>query len=255
MTTTQWNAYLKSLRSNDFIKLSRMRFLQPDGTTAFALDNNPLNKKSGAFIESGSLNVNMQNGTRRTMSVTLANLDGEFDYNYNKVWFGTEIALDMGLVLPDGTEIYFPQGVFRINKPTETVQPDVRTAEFQMTDKWSSLDGMLNGVLETSYIVPQGANIFAPIAALLQTDRGDGIPLDSVQPVFTNYYNGKTQELADGTTANLTDAPYTLTIDGTDQTAADVILGLCSMLNAWVGYDASGRLRVDPSQDDILDTD
>ena len=255
MTTAEWNAYLKALRSNDFIKLCRLRFLQPDGTTAFALDNDPQNKKSGAFIESGSLNVNMQNGTRRTMSVTLANLDGAFDYSYNKVWFGTEVALEMGLVLPDGTEIYFPQGVFRVSKPTENIKPNERTAEFQMVDKWSSLDGTLNGVLESTYIINEGTDIFAPIAALLQTDRGDGQPLDSIAPVFTGYYNGKTQTLVDGTSAPLTDAPYTLTVDGEENTAADVILGLCSMINAWVGYDATGRLRIDPSQDDILDSD
>ena len=34
-----------------------------------------------------------------------------------------------------------------------------------------------------------------------------------------------------------------------------MVLGFCEMLNAWVGYDATGRLRIDPSQDDLLDTE
>ena len=38
-------------------------------------------------------------------------------------------------------------------------------------------------------------------------------------------------------------------------TYASVILGFAEMLNAWVGYDAAGRLRIDPSQDDLLDTE
>ena len=38
-------------------------------------------------------------------------------------------------------------------------------------------------------------------------------------------------------------------------TYASVILGFAEMLNAWVGYDSEGRLRIDPSQDDLLDTE
>ena len=59
--------------------------------------------------------------------------------------------------------------------------------------------------------------------------------------------------LADGTTANLVDAPYTLTVNPENGTYAAVILGFTEMLNAWVGYDAAGRLRIDASQDDISD--
>jgi hypothetical protein len=53
----------------------------------------------------------------------------------------------------------------------------------------------------------------------------------------------------------VTDSPFTLTVDNDDGTVADVILGLADMLVALVGYDAAGRLRVDPSQNDILDSD
>ena len=48
-------------------------------------------------------------------------------------------------------------------------------------------------------------------------------------------------------------SPYTLTIDGDGGTIGEVVLGLGGMVNAWVGYDNTGRLRIEPSQDDILD--
>ncbi|MBR4873815.1 MAG: hypothetical protein IKV00_08260, partial [Clostridia bacterium] len=96
MALDRWSDYINTVSKPGFVKLCRLRFLNPDGSTAFALDNDPNNKRSGAFIASGSLNVNLQNGTRRTADITLKNVDAEFDYNYNKVWFGTEIALDMG---------------------------------------------------------------------------------------------------------------------------------------------------------------
>ena len=255
MSYTNWPEYEKTIRAGNFIKLCRLRFLNPDGSTAFMLDNDPMNKRSGAFIASGSLNVNLQNGTRRTADVTLDNTDAAFDYNYNKVWFGTEVALDMGVVLPDGTEFYLPQGVFRVVQPTESVTPDGNTAHFQLTDKWAGIDGTLNGVLESSYVVSEGTNIFIPIASILQQDRGDGQPYDPTTPVFTEYYNGKTQTLQNGGTAALTDSPYDLTIDSDNGTVADLILGLTGMVNAWVGYDQTGTLRIDPSQDDIDDSD
>jgi hypothetical protein len=103
--------------------------------------------------------------------------------------------------------------------------------------------------------VKAGVNVFAPIAALLKLDRGNGEPVDNVPPVFTEYYNGKTQALPNGSTAKLTDAPYTLRVDSDNGSYADVCLGLAEMLAAWIGYDASGALRIDPSQDDILDSD
>ena len=251
--TEQTLAYLAALRY-PFYKLCRLRFLQPDGSTAFSLDNNPKNRRSGAFIADGSISANLQNGKRRTATVTLSNLDSSFDYNVNTVWFGTEIAIDEGLILHNGSEYYIQQGVFAIENPTEAVEPANRTATYNLVDKWSYLDGTLFGNLESTYEVPVGTNIFQPIEAILALDRGNGQPVDGVTPIFTEYYNSKTQALPDGSTANLVDSPYTLRIDSDNGTYADVLLGLAAMVNAWIGYDQTGALRMDPSQDDILDT-
>lgn len=248
------NDYRRMLRM-PFTKLCRLRFLQPDGSTAFALDNNPTRRRAGAFLAEGSLTVNLNNGQRRTASVTLANLDGAFDYNVNRVWFGNRIALDEGLVLSNGTDFYIQQGVFLARNPVETVDPANRTARYELVDKWADLDGTLFGYLESTYEVKAGTNVFTPIEALLKLDRGNGEMVDNVAPVFTEYYNGKTQALPNGSTALLTNAPYTLRIDSDNGSYADVCLGLAEMLAAWIGYDAAGALRIDPSQDDILDSD
>lgn len=251
MTGELYNEYLSLLRK-PFYKVCRLRFLNPDGSTAFALDDNPLQVRNKTFIADGQLTVNLQNGQRRTVSITLDNTNEEFSYQYGKLWFGQEIALDEGVMLPDDTPFYIQQGVFLINTPTNSVDPKGNTMSLNLVDKWANLDGSLRGTLEGTYEVPYGTNIFRPIAALLSENRGNGIPLDRVTPIFTNYYNDMTQTLPDGSTASLTDAPYTLTVEG-GQSKADVILGLTGMVNAWVGYDPSGALRVDPSQDDISD--
>lgn len=246
--------YLQMLR-RPFQKLCRLRFLQPDGSTAFMLDNRKRGQRTGAFIEDGTIAHNWQNGRRTNATVVLDNTNGEYDYNFNSVWFGQEIALDEGLILSDGiTEFYIQQGVFLIETPTETINPGERTIKYNLVDKSAALDGTLGGNLDGTYQVNVGTNIFQPIATLLAEDKGNGYPVDRVAPIFTEFYNGMTQTLPDGSTAYMTDAPYTLTIDGTDGTIWSVVSGLAAMVNGWVGYDESGALRIDPSQDDILDT-
>ncbi len=248
----RFQLYLKQLKQ-PFIKLCRMRFLYPDGTTAFALDNNPYNRRSGAFIQSGQLTVNLQNGQRRSASVKLSNLDGAYDYNVNRVWFGQQIALDEGLVLPDGSEFYLPQGVFYVSDPTETFKPGEKTADYNLVDKWAYLDGTLFGNLEGAYEVPIGTDVFQAIRSILLLPRGNGYPVDGTEPIFTTYYDGRSQGLPNGSTALIRNTPYTYREDSDSATYANLIENLAGMLAAWIGYDQTGAFRLDPSQDDILD--
>jgi hypothetical protein len=156
MNGNDYPAYVAALKAGNFVKLARLRFLNPGGDTAFILDNDPMQKHSGAFIKSGSVTVNLQNGARRSANVEITNADGEFDFKVNHVWFGTEIAVDMGLMLQDGTECWFPQGVFRVERPSETVATNGTIAHFNLIDKWAGIDGTLNGALESSYGVASG---------------------------------------------------------------------------------------------------
>lgn len=253
-TTQRWLAYLSALKG-DFIKLAKLEFLQPDGSVAFSVDNNPRNTRSNTFIAEGQLTVNLQNGTRRMATVTLANIDGAYEYSYNKVWFGQQIRLLMGLVLPSGEDFYLSQGVFYIKRPNERITPSEDFITYNLVDKWAYLDGTLHGNLDGIYEVPVNTNLFEPIASILQFDRGNGQVIDNRTPIFTEYYNDKTIELPDGSIVAMNIAPYTIRVDGTNSTYADVILELNSILVGWIGYDATGTLRLTPSQEDILDTD
>ena len=249
--TQRWQAYLSALKT-DFTKICKLEFLQPDGSVAYVLDNNPRNPRSSAFIQNGTIRVNLQNGQRRQATVNIVNLDGAYDYAVNKVWFGQEIRLSEGLILPDGSEFYLPQGVFLVKDAQEIFKPGQREVSYPLVDKWANLDGTLYGNLEGTYEVPVDVNIFDAIAELLREDRGNGRPVDGMTPIFTSYYNGMTTEDRGVIYDNIM-TPYTLRVDSTSGTLAEVILGLNTMLAGWIGYDATGRLRLDPSQDDILD--
>ena len=249
---TRFEQYLSALKT-DFTKIARLEFLNPNGTVAFVLDNNYKNNRSGAFIQDGSLSVNLQNGTRRTASITLANTNGEYDFSVNNLWFGTTVRLQMGLLLPDGTEYLIPQGVFYIKDPEEVYFPNQRTIHLELVDKWAMLDGTLGGNLDGIYEVPLNSNIFEAIDGLLKDAQGNGYVFDNTPAIYTSYYNNMTQTLPDGTTASLVESPYTARFDSFGESYADVILELNNMVAGWIGYDATGALRLDPSQDDILD--
>ena len=248
----KWAQYLKVIKGS-FVKLARLDFLQPNGSVSYSLDNNPLNNRSGAFIQSGTLTVNLQNGQRRTATVTLSNLDGEYDYNVNKLWFGQQVQLWMGVKLNNGEDFYISQGVFYVKDPEEVFKPGLKQTTLNLVDKWAYLDGTLFGNLDGTYEVPLNSNIFNVIASILLFDRGNGQAIDSSTPVFTSYYNGKTTTLPDGTIVPLTNTPYTYRCDSENGTYADAILEMNTMLAGWIGYDSCGQLRLSPSQDDILD--
>lgn len=263
-----FNQYLEALKL-PFHKLAKLEFLQPDNSVAFSLDNNfkrgyRSKYDTRAFIQGGTLNVSMQNGQRRKATVTLANIDGAFEYAVNKVWFGQRIRLSMGLVLPDGSEFYLPQGVFYINNPQSVFKPNSQQITYNLVDKWAYLDGTLFGNLYNTFLINRetdgvNTNIFKAMQSVLSLSKMDlftqttdvGLMVDSVLPVFTTYYNGKTY--SDGSL--MTDIPYTLRINATEGTLAKVLLELNEMLVAWIGYDQTGALRVDSSQTDINDAE
>lgn len=249
-----WRQYLETVNGS-YTKLARLDFLQPYGSIAFSIDNNPFNNRSGAFIQDGDLTVNLQNGQRRQATVTLSNLNSEYDFNVNNVWFGSQIRLMEGVILPDGTDFYLPQGVFYVRDPEETFMPNQKMARYNLVDKWAMLDGTLFGNLEGWALIERGENILTGITGIISRDKGNGTPIDSVPPVFTTYYNDKTVTMADGTTQPWVNAPYTARFDSNGVTLADILLELNKMLVGWIGYDQNGQLRVEAAYEDILDSD
>lgn len=266
----EYRAYFSGLLK-PFKKLVRLEFLQPDDTVAFALGGigqkySIPGRDTRTFLQSGSVSVSLANGSRRKASVVLGNRDGAFDYAVNKLWFGQRVRISMGMRLSSGEDFYFPMGVFYVENPSALFSPGEKTTTLNLTDKWAYLDGTLFGNLEAAYSVTSGTNIFSAIDSLIHMDRftqgvttNAGSMIDPETAVYTNYFNGKTYlaSNSDGSiTQNIamTSAPYTIT-ENRGSTMGALILKLNEMLAGWIGYDATGALRLEPSQDDIDDAD
>lgn len=269
-----YQAYLDALKQ-PFKKIAKIEFLQPDNSVAFSLDNNykaGYNTKydTRAFIQNGTLSVSLQNGQRRKATITLSNLDGAFDYAVNKIWFGKQIKLSMGLVLPDGTDFYLPQGIFYINNPSSVFKPNQKTVTFNLVDKWAYLDGSLFGSLDNSYKIERTSdvpenNIWDALTSLLQKSRIDfditddrTLMIDNLNPVFTTYYDDLPPYTIidkDGNPQQVPykNIPYEIIVSGDNSTLANVVLELNGILVGWIGYDQTGHLRLDAGTDDIED--
>lgn len=241
----RYQAYLEMLK-HEFTPIAQLELLNSDGTVS--------EKIADDFIAEGSLNVHFQNGTRRTANITLDNGLNKRFIGLNSLWYGQQIRLSQGLILPDGTPYLLPQGIFYLNDPNHEFQPNANTLHIPLIDKWASLDGTLFGNLEGNYVANINDDIYENISAILGIDRGNGIPIDNVKPLLSSYFINKTVTLPDGTEIPVTNVPYEMRVEPNGNTYASVLLEFNKMLTGIIGYDNTGRLRVEPSNYDIDDS-
>lgn len=250
-----YSEYLYTLKTN-YRPAIKIEWVNNDGSSYGEITN--------SYVDmSGTVSVSMENGTRRTADIELDNSNGEFSVDVYNLWYGKMVKLWMGLYLSDGSPYYFPQGVFYVNSVEESNTPLQRTVSLHLIDKWCFLDGTMWGNLDGIYIVPVGSNIYDALTKLLKTSRftgenvdeagePQGNAVDPIMPNLSSYYLTKTYE--DGeTTYNAIDTPYEIRMEY-GKTYADILLEFATILGAYIYYDVDGRLTIEPTQDDIVDS-
>lgn len=152
--------YLDKVMGN-FHKAVKIEWLNYDESVAFEFTN-------ALYDIDASVNVNYQNGSRRTCTITLNNDRNQFPINFNNIWFGQKFKLYMGIYIDEKTPYYFPQGVFYISNPDKTYQPNTRVIRINGVDKWAFLDGTLNGKLSATYQTNVDVSLYDATKALLR---------------------------------------------------------------------------------------
>ena len=250
-----YSEYLYTLKTN-YRPAIKIEWMNNDGSSYGEITN--------SYVDmSGTVSVSMENGTRRTADIELDNSNGEFSVDVYNLWYGKMVKLWMGVYLSDGSPYYFPQGVFYVNSVEESNTPLQRTVSLHLIDKWCFLDGTMWGNLDGIYIVPIGSNIYDALTKLLKTSRftGENVDeagepqtnaVDPIMPNLSSYYLTKTYK--DGeTTYNAIDTPYEIRMEY-GKTYADILLEFATILGAYIYYDVDGRLTIEPTQDDIVDS-
>ena len=147
--------------SGNFKKAIKVEWLNPDESVNFEFTNS-------LYDINVDLNVNYQNGSRRTCTLTLNNDKNRFPINFNNIWFGQKFKLWMGAYIDEKTPYYFPQGVFYVSNPNDTYQPTTKTIKINGVDKWAYLDGTLHGKLSGTYQTNINVNLYDATRELLR---------------------------------------------------------------------------------------
>lgn len=198
------------------------------------------------LIVGGNLHCILQNGMRRTATVTINNEDLRYTPNPNRLWFGQKFKLFAGVFLPDGSEYLFPQGVFYSSNPGGSYLQSNRLATLNLVDKWAYMDGSLFGRVKGAYYIPKtvtsGSSTIVTkltdaVTSTLQQDDGNGDMVDPIPPFFDSNISNP-------------DLPYTLRSPASG-TYADVLLELNKMMIGSMGYDNNGRLCVTSDNADV----
>lgn len=191
-------------------------------------------EKELSISAQGQININYQQLTRRSCTLTLINLDNAYLPNPDGVvWINRKFKLWVGLRTSQDT-FWFSQGVFVIQNATS----DGHTVTIEAIDKGGILNGTIKlGMTETEYKIEAGSNIAQIIKDSLMLTFGgnDGgessgcTPLDPIPPLIDfNYTNTQTQS--------------EITLNSNDY-IGDLFQQLAEGYGADVYYDTNGRLR------------
>ena len=150
-----------SMVSGNHKRAVKVEWLNPDETVKFEFTNS-------LYDINVDLNVNYQNGSRRSCTLTLKNDKHQFPINFNNLWFGQKFKLWMGIYLDNETPFYIPQGVFYISNPQDIYQPSTKTIKINGVDKWAYLDGTLHGKLAGTYQTNINTDLYDATRSLLK---------------------------------------------------------------------------------------
>lgn len=134
--------------------------------------------------DAGSVVSNNEQGTRRSCSFTLVNVDSKYSINENNFfWFNRKFRLYKGI--SDGKDsYYFAKGVFI----TQNADTDSATSSVSISgiDKYGQLDGTLKVLQgdETDTVFEIGTRIEQVIKDILMLDIGNGLVLDPIEPII-----------------------------------------------------------------------
>ena len=173
----------------------------------------------------GSVNINLQNGTRRSASLTLMNINNKFTPNdKGLIWLNAKFKISSGIKV-NGEDYLFSNGIYCLSEPEINSKFTETTASFNLVDKWALCDGSLKGTLKADYIIPVGTNIGDAVKSIISTEL-----LETKPPIITP-------------TAIV--SPYTLTLNRGDN-FGDMLIKLAEMISYECFFDKEGYFRFQP---------
>lgn len=94
----------------------------------------------------GSINVKINNGIRRTATLTIINKNNKYRVKPGELFYGTKLRLYAGIQVEE-QQYYESLGIFYIQEISPRRSPNNNTIVLSLVDKWGKLDGTIFGKL------------------------------------------------------------------------------------------------------------
>jgi len=182
--------------------------------------------KDVSVTAQGQINIEYNQITRRSCSLSLINVQGKFTPNQNR-WFWIDRKFKMWLGMSFGEDTWwFAQGVYI----TTSANGDTHNVAIEAVDKGGALDGTLKlNLLEGKYVVEKGsmlADVFTNTLLLRTVNRA----IDTTEPIIDTSFKTIPVE-AD---IEINDGEY----------ISSLFTNISELYGADVYYDVNGRLTV-----------
>ena len=214
--------YINALKTNTrkyIIKLEMLDFWTENVVTTITSD----------FID-GDIQINKENGARRSASITLNNIDGDYTPDPDGIiWLNSKIRIYTGLEV-GGENYYVSRGIFVVNEPDVSSNFSEKIVTLSLLDKWCLLNDTLSGQVEYDFIIPVGTNLGEAVEMVLE-EAGEPKPLIYEETTIVT--------------------PYTLVVEA-GGTFSDILIKLSEMASMNIFYDKDGFPRLQsPTDTDI----
>lgn len=208
------------LKSEEYQARFRLLVLNADETVRYEVPQEDI------ILSDGSYSENYQNGQRRSVTVPLVNINGDYIPRKDNMWINTKFRLDCGLEY-NGEEYYVPRGVYILQNPQMLRGDSDKQASLSLVDKFAIFESKL-GTLEGTYEIPVGMEIKKAIQSIMLMNDRTGSPLDMKPLIYDGAFEGKVM-------------PYTLSKDA-GSNFGEILLEIAHILNAEVFYNSTGNL-------------
>lgn len=193
----------------------------------------------------GQININYERITRRSCSLSLANVDGKYLPSKNSdFWYKRKFKLWIGLVVKENV-YWWSQGIFY----TKTADVQNGTVIIEAIDKGAALDGTLKiNMADVQYLIKRGASLSNVIKDTLARNMGNNdiiirgkmnmtntSMIDSAPPHIHTKYNSQVIQ-------------SDISIDA-NAFIGDIFTKLSDLYNAEVYYNTEGNFCFEPCID------
>ena len=194
----------------------------------------------------GQININYKQMTRRSCSLTVANVDKKYVPSPNNpIWYQRKFKLWIGIEDNNKDVYWWSQGVYYVSSATG----NAHTISIEGVDKGGALDGTLKtNMAEVQYVIEAGNNISDIVKDTLMLNIGNNeeimnsvaygaanLSVDPIPPLIDPQYNEKKTK-AD------------ISLDSNNY-LGDLLVSMADGYGADIYYDTQGHLRLEALAD------